>query len=69
MSLQERVSAVKTEAQKKYGAAMCHAYYQQTVAGTTLTSGEVENVFDFLKSSRSIEFNQLNPVKLPMIKL
>jgi len=65
-SLQERVAAVKTETQKRCGATMAYLHYRGILGVDTFTVGEIENLFNFIKSSRTIKFSDLKPQELPV---
>jgi hypothetical protein len=62
-SLQERLSAVKSQSQVEYGLHMISDYYRGI--GLFFTHGEIENLYAFIKASRNISFAKLRPVTLP----
>lgn len=67
-SLQERCSAVKNNMQLNTGAAMCALYYQGVFGPDSRTSvDDVITLFNFLKGSRTVTFEDLVPVTLPLM--
>lgn len=68
MSLQERCSAVKNDTQLRVGSIMCALYYKGIFGPDARVSDEdVRTLFNFLRNSRQIRFDQLYPVNLPML--
>jgi len=67
MSLQERLSAVKTESQVRYGVAMCTQFYRENYPDLMgdLNQHAVHNLYAFIRGSRNIEFHHLRQVSLP----
>jgi len=66
LSLQERCSAVKTQEQLFQGIAMIHLYYKGILGDQCPTPGDFESLYSFLVNSRSIRFDELKPVTLPL---
>lgn len=66
-SLRERCSAVKNNTQANVGAAMCSLYYQGIFGpGCRTSMDDVLVLFDFLKGSRDLKFEDLVPTVLPL---
>jgi hypothetical protein len=63
LSLQERLSAVKNQAQVVLGCHIVAEYYRGI--GINLSYGEVENLYAFILASRHMRFTQLHEVILP----
>jgi hypothetical protein len=66
-SLQERLTAVKTQSQVQYGLCMTQCYYRSI--GLHFTPGELENLYAFIKNSRSVRFEHLVACDLPNLNV
>lgn len=70
MSLQERCSAVVTSEQLFAGAATCAAYYNEYYNEPIgISSQDIQNLFSFMKNSRSIKFENLTKTSMMSLKV
>lgn len=65
MSLRERCRAVKTQHQIVYGSQACALYYREKL-DTSITSEQIQILFDFIANSRNLSFSDCYYTTIPI---